>query len=86
MSAFYPHVKIASRIVSYRNLTADGCVYHDGHYDMQPWARAAHLYCGAYVDSALHLSGVAISSTGFGWENGGNVTSAGWQVTQCDPT
>jgi len=21
----------------------------------------------------------------FGWDNGGNVTSAGWQVTLCDP-
>jgi len=25
------------------------------------------------------------SSTGFGWGKGGNVTSAGWQVTHCDP-
>ena len=24
-------------------------------------------------------------STGFGWGKGGNVTSAGWQVTLCDP-
>jgi len=34
------------------NHTADGCVYRDGHCDMQPWARAAHLYCSAYVNSA----------------------------------
>ena len=26
------------------------------------------------------------SSTSFGWGKGGNVTSAGWQVTPCDPT
>ena len=25
------------------------------------------------------------SSTSFGWAKGGNVTSAGWQVTLCDP-
>jgi len=25
------------------------------------------------------------SSTSFGWGKGGNVTSAGWQVTLCDP-
>ena len=25
------------------NLIRVGCVYHDGHCDMQPWARAAHL-------------------------------------------
>ena len=25
------------------------------------------------------------SSTSFGWGNGGNVTSARWQVIQCDP-
>jgi len=25
------------------------------------------------------------SSTSFGWGNGGNVTSAGWQVILCDP-
>jgi len=31
-------------------------------------------------------SGVAKSSIGFGWGNGGKVTSAGWQVTLCDPT
>jgi len=29
--------------------------------------------------------GVAKSSTSFGWSKGGNVTSAGWQVTLCDP-
>ena len=29
--------------------------------------------------------GVAKSSTSFGWGKGGNVTSAGWQVTLCDP-
>jgi len=33
----------------------------------------------------LHPSGVAKSSTSFGWGKGWNVTSAGWQVTLCDP-
>ena len=62
------------------NLTAaDGCVYRDGHCDTQPWARAARIF-----KSALHPSGVAKSSTSFGWGKGGNVTSAGWQVTLCD--
>ena len=28
---------------------------------------------------------VPYSSTSFGWGKGGNVTSAGWQVTLCDP-
>ena len=37
------------------------------------------------VTSALHPSGVAKSSTSFGWGRGGNVTSAGWQVTLCAP-
>ena len=37
------------------------------------------------VNSALHPSAVAKSSTSFGWGKGGNVTSAGWQVTLCDP-
>ena len=36
------------------------------------------------VNSALHPSGVAKSSTSFGWSKGGKVTSAGWQVTLCD--
>ena len=36
------------------------------------------------LNSALHPSGVAKSSTSFGWGKGGNVTSAGWQVTLCD--
>ena len=34
---------------------------------------------------SLHPSEVAKSSTNFGWGEGGNVTSAGWQVTLCDP-
>ena len=37
---------------------------------------------------SLHPFGVAKSSTSFGWGKGGNVTSAGWQVTLvtlCDP-
>jgi len=34
---------------------------------------------------SLHPSGVAKSSTSFGWGKGGNVTSAGWQVALCDP-
>ena len=33
----------------------------------------------------MHPSGVAKSSTSFGWGKGCNVTSAGWQVTLCDP-
>jgi len=32
----------------------------------------------------LHPSGVAKSSTSFGWGKGGKVTSVGWQVTLCD--
>ena len=35
--------------------------------------------------TALHPSGVAKSSTSFGWGKGGNVTSAGWQLTRYDP-
>ena len=37
------------------------------------------------VNSALHPSGVAKSSTSFGLCKGWNVTSAGWQVTLGDP-
>ena len=33
----------------------------------------------------MHPSGVTKSSTSFGWGKGGNVTSAGWHVTLCDP-
>jgi len=29
----------------------------------------------------LNHSGVATSSISFGWDNGGNVTFVGWQVT-----
>ena len=39
----------------------------------------------SWVNSALHPFGVAKSNTSFGWGKGGNVTSAGWQVTLCDP-
>jgi len=34
---------------------------------------------------SLKLCGVAKSSTSFGWGKGDKVTSAGWQVTLCDP-
>ena len=29
------------------NLTAAGRVYHDGHCDIQLWARVVHPYCSA---------------------------------------
>jgi len=54
-------------------VTVFGRVYHLG---MQP---------ANYVNSALHPSGVTKSNTSFVWGKGGNVTSAGWQVTLCDP-
>ena len=38
--------------------------------------------CISQVNSALHPSGVAKSSTS--WGKGGKFTSAGWQVTLCD--
>ena len=38
-----------------------------------------------YFNSVLHPSGVAKSSTSFGWGKGGKVIAAGWQVTLCDP-
>ena len=48
-------------------------------------ARRARLVLGRVtVNSDLHPSGVAKSSTRFGWGKGGNVISAGWQVTLCD--
>ena len=37
------------------------------------------------VNSALHPSGVAKSSTSFGWGKGGTFTSVELQVTLCDP-
>ena len=33
----------------------------------------------------MHPFLVAKQSTSFGWDNGENVTFAGWQVTLCDP-
>ena len=42
-------------------------------------------YVTRQLGPALHPSGVAYSSTSFGWGKGGNVTSAGWQITLCDP-
>ena len=41
-------------------------------------------YTRQCVSSALHPSGVAKSSTSFGWSKGGKVTSARWPVTLCD--
>ena len=46
----------------------------------------SHVTCRLTANnSALHPSGVAKSSTSFGWGKGGNVISAGWQVTPSDP-
>ena len=47
--------------------------------------QSASVLTGHRLISALHPSGVAKSSTSFCWGKGGNVTSAGWQVTLCDP-
>ena len=38
-----------------------------------------------YMNISLNLSEVAKLSTSFGWGKGGDVTSARWQVTLCDP-
>jgi len=48
-------------------------------------SKHTHTHTILQVNSALHPSRVAKSSTSFGWGNGGNVTSAGWQETLCDP-
>ena len=42
------------------------------------------MITGMDFNSALHPPGVAKSSTSFGWGKGGNVSSAGWQVTLRD--
>ena len=38
-----------------------------------------------WVNSAFQLSGVAKSSSSFGWGKGVKIATAGWQVTLCDP-
>jgi len=41
---------------------------------------------GVPTDNALYKSkSKSKSSASLGWNKGGNVTSAGWQVTLCDP-
>ena len=47
--------------------------------------KSDHSVLSNQVNSALHPPGVAKSSTSFGWGKGGKVTTAGWQVTLCDP-
>jgi len=53
----------------------------------QPVSEAAYrsvvLQCRGQL--SLPQFGLAKSSISFGWGSGGNVTSAGWQVTLCDP-
>jgi len=66
------------------NLTAGGCVYRDGHCDMQ-----SHRQCtftavpGPTQPCIPPWSQNRVPSSA--WVKGGNVTSAGWHVTQCDP-
>jgi len=57
------------------NHTSTNAVWVNESYGpKEPWALS--------LTGQLSLnSGVAKSSTSFGWGKGGNVTSAGWQVT-----
>jgi len=64
------------------------CIF-ELHGDINLWPLGLHTCITRpprhnQVNSALHPSGVAKSSTSFGWGKGGKVTSAGWQVTLCD--
>ena len=59
-------------------------VIDDLHLTLPPFRRHTSSK-GQQVNSALHPSGVAKSSTSLRWGKGGNVTSAGWQVTLSDP-
>ena len=49
------------------------------------WKRYRRRGRGIQVNSALHPSGVAKSSTSFGCGKGWDVTCVGWQVTLCGP-
>jgi len=50
------------------------------------YSNTSMSWCGINrVNSALRPTGVAKLSTSFGWGKGGKVTTAGWQVTLCDP-
>ena len=52
------------------------------------WRSIGHglpLILQCQVNSALHLFGVSTLLTSFGCGKVGNATSAGWQVTLCDP-
>ena len=47
------------------------------HIDMYNYSQLSQL--------GLASPRVALSSSSFGWDKGGNVTSAGWQATLCHP-
>jgi len=54
--------------------------------NMTDWLTALHSFnLGYHHHPALHPSGVAKSSTSFGWGKGGKVTATWWQVALCDP-
>ena len=67
------------------NDTAGGCLSRQRLQYAAFGTGCTGRYCSAQVNPALHSSGVAKSSTSFGWGKGGKVTSARWQVTLCDP-
>jgi len=50
----------------------------------QPHTRSTYSWSQPQVNSALHPTGVAKSSTSDIWGKGGKVTTAGWQVVLCD--
>ena len=67
-------------------------VYHRGRLClalMPLWYAVLGTGCAHLLQCLGQLNlasfGVAKSSTSFGWGKVGDVTSAGWQVTLCDP-
>ena len=67
--------------MQFRLQSADGLGWIESH-KMDPWTT---LGCPPPPVNHHRKHEVVKSSTSFGWGKGENVTSAGWQVTQCDP-
>ena len=84
----HPSILLLLHSLGQLQVTVKRCRYDNAQRHVtafRPISEAAHNWSYDNVTcSILHPSGVVKSSTSFGCSKGGNVTSAGWQVTLCE--
>ena len=78
------HVRLRCEMTQVRISPPMAVCYPDGYCDMQPWVTGCALLRCPGQTSLASLRGREIECH-LRHRKGANVTSAGWQVTLCDP-